>query len=303
MTSPTDIPEYGSGWSNPGTSDHRGDYTESKPGLGKVFPDNEVESSFEFHEPLIGPEKLVDLHLFGLPLVSAIPDPTTGRPSVLTETKIQNQILEAVALTEFETGLDIFPHQYVEKLPFDKAEYDSFGYLMMKHRPVRSIEHLGVVMSDQTEVYEVPLAWVDVGQLHTGQLNLIPLTIAMKSGTMVPLTSSAGGAMFLSIFGNRPWLPDFFQCNYSTGHYKSKIPKVVNQLIGVVAAMEILSLLATTYSRSTSSSLSFDGISQSMASPGPELFLQRLKDLGEKRRWLVKKLQRFYGVGILLGNV
>lgn len=303
MSSPTDIAEYGSGWSNPAGSNHQGDYTESKQGLGKVFPDNEVEATFEFHEPLIGPEKLKEIHLFGLPLVSAVPDPITGKPEVLGDSKIQNHIIEAVSLAEFETGLDIFPHQYAEKLAFDKAEYDAFGYLMLRHRPVSSIEHLSVVMSDQTEIYEIPLSWVDIGNLHTGQLNLIPLTIAMKSGTVMPLTSGPGGAMFLSIFGNRPWLPSFFQCTYSTGHYKSKIPKVVNQLIGCIAAMEILSLLATTNARSTSSGLSFDGISQSISTPGAEIYLQRLKELGEKRRWLVKKLQRFYGVGILLGNV
>jgi hypothetical protein len=227
----------------------------------------------------------------------------TGKPDVLTETKIQNHILEAVALAEFESGLDIFPHQYQEKLAFDKAEYDSFGYMMLRHRPVSSLEDLSVVMSDQTEIYTIPLSWCDIGQLHVGQLNLIPLTIAMKSGTVVPLTTSAGGATFLSIFGNRPWLPSFFSATYSTGYPKAQIPKVVNQLIGCVAAMEILSLLATTNSRSTSSSLSFDGISQSVSTPGPEVYLQRLKELGEKRRWLVKKLQRFYGVGILLGNV
>jgi hypothetical protein len=298
----SDIPEYGSGFAHP-NSDHRGDYSDTKPGLGRVFPDNEVEATFEFHEPLIGPEKLKDLHLFGIPLVSAVPDPITGKPDVLTPPKIQGHIIEAVALAEFESGLDIFPHQYEEKLPFDKAEYDSFGYMMLRHRPVSSLEHLSVVMSDQTEIYDIPPAWTDIGQLHTGQLNLIPLTIAMKSGTVVPLTTSAGGATFLSIFGNRPWLPSFFQCTYTTGFPKSQIPKVVNQLIGCVAAMEILSLLATTYSRSTSSSLSFDGISQSVSTPGPEIFTQRLKELGEKRRFLIKKLQRFYGVGILLGNV
>ena len=298
-----DLPEYGSGWSHPNGSFHGGDYTNSKSGVGKVFPDNEIEATFEFHEPLIGVEKMKELHLFGLPLVSSIVDPTTGKPDILTETKIQHHIIEAVSLAELESGLDIFPHQYQEKLAFDKAEYDSFGYMMLRHRPVSSIEDLSVVMSDQTEIYTIPLAWVDIGQLHVGQLNLIPLTIAMKSGTMVPLTTSAGGATFLSIFGNKNFIPSFFSATYTTGYPGTKIPKVVNQYIGVVAAMEILSLLATTYSRSTSQSLSFDGISQSTSSPGPELFLQRLKELGQKRQWLVRKLQRFYGLGILLGNV
>ena len=297
-----EIPEYGSGWGN-SPYEPAGDYSNSKAGLGKVYPDNQVVTSWEATEPLISPEKLKSVFLFGLPLVSSVPDPITGKPEMMDETQLQNQIIEAVSLAELESGLHIFPKQFREKLAFDKAEYDAFGYIMLKKRPVSSIEGLTVTPSDEKTVYSVPLEWVDVGNLHTGQLNMIPLTIALKTGTVVPLTTSAGGAMFLSIFGNRPWIPSLFECLYTAGFPRASLPKVINQYVGTVAAMEILSLLATTNSRSTSSSLSFDGISQSISTPGPEVYLQRLKELGQKRQWLVRKLQRFYGLGIMVNNV
>jgi hypothetical protein len=294
--------EYGSGWANR-SYEPAGDYSDSKAGLGKVYPDNQVVTSWESTEPLIGPEKLKEVHLFGLPLISSVPDPITGKPEMMNDTKLQSQIIEAVSLCELESGLHFFPQQFREKLAFDKAEYDAFGYISLRHRPVSSIESLTVTPSDERTVYSVPLEWVDVGNLHVGQLNMIPLTIALKTGTVVPLTTGPGGAMFLSIFGNRPWIPSLFECLYTCGYPKASLPKVVNQYIGIVAAMEVLSLLATTNSRSTSSSLSFDGISQSISTPGPEVYLQRLKELGEKRRWIVKKLQRFYGLGIMVNNV
>jgi hypothetical protein len=298
----SDIPEYGSGWAN-SPAELGGDYSGTKKGLGKVYPDNQVVTSWEATEPLIDPEKLKEVLLFGLPLVSSVPDPITGKPEVMNDPKIQNQIIEAVSVAELESGLHFFPQQFQEKLAFDKAEYDAFGYMSLRHRPVSSIESLTVTPSDELTVYSVPLDWVDIGNLHVGQLNMIPLTIALKTGTVIPLTTSAGGATFLSIFGNRPWIPSFFECMYTAGFPRASIPRVANRYIGIVAAMNILSLLATTNSRSTSSSLSFDGISQSVSTPGPEVYLQRLKELGEERRWIVKKLQRYYGLGIMVNNV
>jgi hypothetical protein len=296
-------PDFGSGWVfRP--SDAPGDYHGSKSGLGKIFPDNQIYTDgWEAEDSLITPEQLRKIHLFGLPLISSIQDPFTGKPSAMEDTELRAHIIEAVSLAELECSFAIFPKQILEKKAFDKAEYDSFGYMQLRHRPVTSLQSITVTPSNEQTVYEVPLEWVDVGLLHQGQLNLIPLTIALKSGTVVGMTASAGGAMFLSIFGNRPWIPSFFEVRYTIGFPEGKLPKTVNQLIGVVAAMEILSLLAATYSRSTSSSLSFDGISQSVSTPGPEIFTQRLKELGLKRQWLIRKLQRYFGLGVLVDNV
>ena len=296
-------PEYGSGW-NYEPANSPGDYRHSKSGLGEVFPDNQIATDgWNANEPLITPEQLRKTHLFGLPLVSAIPDPVTQQVSVMEDTDLREYIMEAVSLAELECQFAILPRQILEKRAFDKSEYDAFGYMLLRHRPITSIQSLTVTPSNEQSVYEIPLTWCDTGYLHQGQLNLIPLTIALKSGTTVGLTSTAGGAMFLSIFGNRPWIPAMFEIRYTIGFHDGKLPKVVNQLIGVIAAMEVLSLLATTYSRSTSSSLSFDGISQSISTPGPELFVQRLKELALKRQWLIRKLQRNFGLGIIIDNV
>jgi hypothetical protein len=295
--------DYDSGWPNSPSVNVAGDYSTSKDGLGEVFPLNKLTSDWIENEPLIGPRKLRKLHLFGLPLVSSVPDPLTGKPEVMDDTDLEEHIIEAVSIVELESGIDLFPKQYIEKHAFDKAEYDSMGYIQIRHRPISSIESMTVTPSNEQTVYTIPNEWIDVGYLRQGQINLIPLTIALKTGTVVPLTTSAGGATFLSIFGNRSWIASFFEIKFSSGFPNGKLPRIVNQLIGVVAAMEILSLLATTNSRSTSSSLSFDGISQSVSTPGPEVYLQRLKELGEKRRWLLKKLQRWFGLGILIDNV
>jgi hypothetical protein len=93
-----------------------------------------------------------------------------------------------------------------------------------------------------------------------------------------------------------------FEVVYTTGFKEGAIPKTINQLIGVIAAMETLSLLATTYSRTTSSSLGIDGLSQSLSTPGQEIFKQRMEELGAKRKWLTSRLQARFNTSFVIEN-
>jgi hypothetical protein len=278
-------------------------YTDSKVGLGKLYSENEITADYEDLEPLITPETLVDIHLFGISLVSNIKNALTQKYDIMDAPKIKRFILEAVGLAQAESKLDLFPKQYCEKIQFDRCEYDSFGYMMLRHRPVWSLESLTVTPSNEMPVFQIPNEWIDIGYLHQGQLNLIPLTIAVKSGTMVPLTTSPGGATFLSIFGNKPWIPSFFEAIYTTGFKNGLVPKVINHYIGVIAAMEILSALAATYVRNTGMSLGIDGMSTSVSTPGGELFATRLKELADKRKWLKGRLQAEWNMNIITSNV
>jgi len=279
------------------------DYTLSKNGLGAMAQENVIDSDWVDLQPLITPEELKDLHLFGIPLVSGIRDPITNKCQVMTDTLIKKYISEALMLAEEETKLIILPRQVLEKAAFDRAEYDSFGYFQLRQRPVASIQSLQVVPSNEEPVFDLPLEWIDTGLLHLGQINIIPLTIAVKSGTVVPLSTTPGGATFLSVFGNKAWISAFWEIKYTVGYINGQLPKRINHLIGVIAAMEVLSALAATYSRSQSQSLSIDGMSQSVSFPGPQLFMQRLQELAEKRKWMVGKLQSRYNSKIFIGNV
>lgn len=282
------------------------DYGDSKGGPGQVFLDGSDDDSaggWSRSAPLITPEEVRRKHLFGIPLVSGTKDPVTKRAMVLTPDDIRDKIDDSVAMVEAETGLVLFPTQFEEKHAFDVQEYQSFGYFRLKKRPVTSIERMLVTPSNDIDVYEVPLDWVETANLHMGQVNIIPLTIALsKQGTLIP-TSAAGGAVFLAIFGYKSWIPAFWKIKYTAGFPSAKVPKVINELIGTVAAMEILSQLAATYAKNSSGSLSIDGLSQSVSTPGPEIFTKRLKDLADKRLLLTKKLKAMYGTTLFSGNV
>lgn len=278
------------------------DYTDSKNGLGSVFPDGMVETGWDATEPLISPDKMVRLHLKGIPLVSKLKNPLTGKPDVWQPDDLKEHILEAVSIAELEGGFDIFPRQYKERHAYDQKAMEAFGYFTVRHRPASSVEELAVTSSDGVNVWTVPNAWIESGYLHQGQVNMMPFAVAAQSGVTVPVTGPVGMGLLPGLF-KFSWVPALWQITYTAGFKDGKVPRIVNQLIGVVAAMEVLSAIAPTYAQSNSTSLSLDGLSQSISGPGQDIWETRLKQLGEKRKWLIKKLQRQLGLGLIVDNV
>jgi hypothetical protein len=282
------------------------DFTFTKKGLGDVFPDGGTDSMWKRCEPLITPEKLRTKHLFGIPLVSALKDPITKLAMVMTPDLLMDYIDQAVASAELETGIIIFPTAFEEKYAWDKGDFDSFGYFRLKKRPITSIESMTVNLASNDDLYQVPLEWIEMANAHQGQLNLVPITIALTSGNQPQIPTTAAGALMLSVFQGKGqyWMASFWKIKGTAGFPDGMIPKVMNDLIGCIAAMEVLSQLSATYGRTQGSSMSIDGLSQSVSTPGSEIFVPRLKDLAEKRQRLTKKIKSYYGVGTFqVGNV
>lgn len=279
------------------------DFTNTKDAIGRLSPENAIAVQFEDLEPLITPEKLKLLHLKGLNLSSAVKNRLTGKYDFWTDDDLKEYIINAVALAEAESNLEIFPVQHREKLPFDRCEYKSFGYIPLRHRPVASLQSLRVVTSSEQSVYQIPLEWIDVGYLQQGYVYILPLTIAIKEGAIQPLLAGPGGSAFLALFGSSPYVPAFWEAEYCTGFTNGLVPKIVNQYIGVIAAMEVLSAIAATYARTTGSSLSIDGLGSSTSGPGAELYDRRLEGLASKRKWLMTRLKAKFGMGIIASNV
>lgn len=275
---------------------------DSQGNKGQQYPENAVASPWSRLQPLITPEQLRMRYLFGIPLVSRIKDPETNRPQRITDEMLKDFIVLAVGQAEAETGLDIMPVKYSDKFAFDKAEYESFGYFRLQRRPVASIELLTVRPSDNTDVFVVPMEWVETVNLVHGQINIVPLTLAITA-TGIVNTQGGGGSVFLNILGQKPWVPAFWGVEYTTGFKDGKVPSIVNELVGVITAQKVLSMLAATYSRVTSTSLSIDGMSQGTGTPGPQMFKVRMDELQAERTLLIKKLKKTYQTKFVVGNV
>jgi hypothetical protein len=287
---------------SPVTGNGGQDYSKSKFTLGQIVPENAISSVWGRLEPLITPEQLRTRHLFGIPMVSRAKDPMTGKPMVMTDEILKDVILRAVSLTETEGNFDVFPVKYREKTAFDRNAFDSFGYMETKRRPVSSIDRLSVTPSNGIDVYQVPQEWIEPSGFQRGQINIVPLTIAFTNGGFIP-SQSAGGAAFLSILGAKGWIPGYWQIEYTTGFVDGMLPRELNELIGVIAAIETLSLLATTDADATSKSIGIDGMSQSIGGPGPAKYQARIELLMQKKQMLIDKFKGKFALKMFSSNV
>lgn len=279
------------------------DYENSVPAIGAGYPVNATNSTFQRLEYIVDPAKLKTLYLFGIPMYSGIKDPITKRPAILDDETLQYLINNAATQVELDTGVTIFPTQFEERLPYDPQEFLHFGFFKVNHRPISSVESLAITSSDGVQIFQIAEQWVEPGYFQRGQVNIIPLSTANSSALYPVGGGGAVGSQWNMLMARQTWVPAYWTLKYTCGFPDGQVPAVLNQLIGVTAAMDVLSMLAATFARSTSHSLGIDSLSQSVSGPGPAMFQGRIKELQERQEMLKKKLKTEFGLTLFSGNV
>ncbi len=277
-------------------------YTDSKGPPGSVAPDNAIESANSQTEPVITAELLRQRFLFGLPLVSQIKDPITGKVQQITDYVINDIIQGSISQIETEFKIDVLPIKRRQKYPYDSHEYDAWGFFKLNHVPVATIDKLTITPANGLDVYEIPKDWIETAYAITGQINIIPIGIGSVYQGLIS-SQPANGAWFLSVLSGSGFIPAYWQFEYTTGYPNGLVPRVINEMIGCLATIEILGMLGTTYAKSTSYSLGIDGMSQSISGPGPNLFQVRIEQLQAKYDKLGKRLRGFYGQKIFSDTI
>ena len=267
---------------------------------GEIYPQNAISTEWARVEPLISPTLLKRRHLLGIPLVSWVQHPITKKRQEVTDEDLKDLILVAVSKAEELTGTYIFPVEFLEKHPFDRNQYESFGYMQTLRRPVSSIESLTVTPSNNVDLFSVPLEWIETANLIRGQINIIPMTISNQN--LVVNTQSGGGAAFLAFLSYKNWIPAFWQLKYTCGYKDGLLPRILNYLIGIIAAIDVLAMLGATL-MGNSASLGIDGLSQSASGPGPQVYSTRIEMLTAERDIYVKKIKKLSGLKIFSDNV
>ena len=72
------------------------DFTDSKKPTTALYPTQAKEAGNQRLEPLLGPLELRNRVLFGIPLVSQMRDPRTGKPQEMTDDLLQDIIDGAI---------------------------------------------------------------------------------------------------------------------------------------------------------------------------------------------------------------
>lgn len=251
-------------------------------------------------EPLMTPDQFKSRHLKGILELAARFGIT------YTAEELKDRINLSVNQAEVELGVNVFAEQVQEKHPFDHNLYMNYIHVRTEQMPIISIEDFSIVSSNQQRLFQIPSIWIETGNFHQGLVNVIPILASFGLfGTQAEGSFANGiGVAFLTVLGGLQFIPAYWQLKYTCGLAENagSVPVVVNELIGTIGAMEILSNIAAN-NIYNSQSLGQDGISQSSSGPGTQIFLTRMAELEKKKATLIGQIKRVFGRKIFISNI
>lgn len=247
-------------------------------------------------EPLLGPDKFRRMFLKGIPTRFPNGDQFTNED-------YQDKLNWAMNEVEILLGTTITREAFKHKVAFDYNLYKAYIHIMAEKGPIVSLEHLAIVSADNNNIFEIPPTWIETTNFAKRLINVIPLLAAYGVNTVQGAVGNAGIA-FLTVMDGLAWVPAYWQIKYTAGiaNKEGQVPVQINELIGCIAAISVLSEIAPT-NRFNSQSQSQDGISQSSSGPGPNIYNKRIEDLEKKRDLLVSKFKTIFSNRFLVGSI
>lgn len=247
-------------------------------------------------EPLLNAEKFRRLFLWGVNMT--MPNGDTFTSEDLTE-----RLNWAMNEVELALQITITRESFRHKVPFDYALYKAYIHVRTEKGPIISIEQLAIVSADNNNIFNIPPTWIETTNFAKRLINVIPLLAAYGVNQVAGAVGNAGIA-FLTVMDGLNWVPAYWQVQYTAGlsNNEGQVPVAVNELIGAIAAISLLSQIAPT-NRFNSQSQSQDGISQSSSGPGPNIYVRRIEDLEKKRDMLTRKLKSVFSNKFLIDNI
>lgn len=274
------------------------DYTRTKAIATNAYPvlANGTSGLLSRVEPLLTPTKLKSRFLKGI--LERLPAGVT-----FSNEELKDRINLAINELEVELKAPVFAEQFVERHPFDWSLYKSYIHIRASNGPIISIEDLAIVSANRENIFRLPAEWIDTGQFHQRLINVVPLLAAYGVNTVSGAVGNAGIA-FLTTLDGLNWVPSYWQITVTAGLSKDagQVPIVVNNLIGVYAALDILSSIAPN-NANTSVSLAQDGISQASSTPGPMIYQTRIAELQARKATLLGQLRRLFSQKYYLSNI
>lgn len=247
-------------------------------------------------EPFLTPEQLLSRFLKGVPLMF----PNGDKFSM---DDLKDRIYLAQNAAELRLKVTITRELRQEKLPFKQEDYKAYIHLTAEQGPLCTIHQLAIVSADKNNIFEIPPEWIETSNFAKSIINVIPLLAAYGVNSVQGAVGNAGIA-FLTVVDGLNWVPAYWQVQYTSGlsNTEGLVPTVVNEYIGCIAAIDILSEIAQSFIYNSQSQTQ-DGISQSSSGPGPRVYVQRIEDLTKKRDDLEKKLKAIFSQKFYVGNI
>lgn len=230
-------------------------------------------------EPLVDVKKLKETYLFGITI-------RDNDGNELPERVYQQYITNAVSMLEHFLDISITPvRDFVEDRDYYFNEYVDWGFFELSNYPAIAIKKMELTYfrdanGDPEVVQEIPPEWIRL-QPHDGIVRLIP-----NARFPANLQVSQTGNYFPEILRTQH-VPHLWRITYDYGFEDGCIPALLNQAIGMVAAIQALTVGGNLVLGAgiASSSISLDGLSQSInttQSAENSAYSATIKDYGGK---------------------
>lgn len=194
-------------------------------------PANSVSpSSFSDCESVVTVEQLKERYLFGVDL-------TDENGNEIPRATLQHQINAAVSFLEHKLDIIIKRRKFTENYDYRSVDYVEFNFIQLKHRPVCNVELLKAKFPNNVDLVEYPSEWYVI-EKESAQLQLSPV-----EGTFSGLIVTQGGSYLPLIYGVRQYWPHLFEVTYEAGFDDDKIPIILNEMIGMQAAIRTFEIL------------------------------------------------------------
>ncbi len=260
------------------------------PGIGIPLADE--DPSFSRVGPIIQVQDLKDEYLFGIPLQSQL------TKQKLTDPILKKIIFKAIADAETMIKIPILKVNISDE-PFDykRADDIQFSTRRLSKWPVLQINSLQAQWPGRTDDQRTnfPTSWASVNA-DTGLFRIVP-----KSGTEVNVDIG-----FIGLHGrfssNVEGWPNLWHISYVAGFEYDKVPHLVNDLVGTLAALRTLSLMAPILFPVNSISIGVDGLNKGVSGAGTQYLLQRSTELIAERDRLVFQLRSIYSTDLFFAS-
>lgn len=209
-------------------------------------------------EPIVTVKKLKQVYLYGINI-------TDDNGDELPDSVYQQYIDNAISMLEHFLDLSITPiYDFVEDKDYRLNDYSEWGYFQLNNYPVIAISKMELVYfrdssGNPETIQEIPTEWMRL-QPHDGIVRLIP-----NARFPANLQVSQTGNYFPEILRTN-MVPHLWRVTYDYGFCDGKVPTLMNQAIGMMAAMQALIVGGNLVLGAgiAGSSISLDGLSQSI---------------------------------------
>ncbi len=212
---------------------------------------------------VFSPSELLTLFVYAIPTAAK-----DGTDLPLESVRFQLQ----AAQKEIEDYLQIKFNNYLQDETlgyYSKDYYGKFPYFQTKF-PVKKVYSL-VGLLGMAEQIVYPMAWCKSSRDSDGnfakQFSLVPTGYGQGvQGNADVILTGVMRDIGLRSFGQ---IPDYWNCQYATGYDYNNSPAVLVNIVGKLTTIGVLTILGNMLNGMgvTSSSLSIDGLSQSISTP------------------------------------